>query len=213
MFLLMMCTVAKFISLFILSVFIITMCIYCLLCVRHSSKHLYSHFIIKSPRRPGAIFILIFVDEEIKNREVKYDWPLVTQPVGDRGWCGVKHEKLSSFSVSWSMSSSMWKIAIGAPLSPHRHPFCSPHPEIRALVGQKTIFLITPSHQVWFPKEWFSIISSPCGTQMFSEPPYATSGKKHVGVLMGITVGPIGSVWNKINGTEIDDGFRAVSSD
>lgn len=119
----------------------------------------------------------------------------------------------SSFSMLSSMSSSMWKIAIGAPLSPHRRPFCYPHPGIRAPVGQKTIFLITPSHQVWFPREWFSSISSPCGTQMFSEAPYATSGKKHVGVLMGITVGPMGSIWNKINGTDTDDGIRAVSSD
>lgn len=40
LFLIMMCNVTNFIYLFILSVFIIIMCIYCSLWVRHSSKHL-----------------------------------------------------------------------------------------------------------------------------------------------------------------------------
>ena len=39
-FLITMCTVANVISLLFLSVFIIAMCLYCLLCVRHSSRHL-----------------------------------------------------------------------------------------------------------------------------------------------------------------------------
>lgn len=97
--LLMMCTATKFISWLILSVFIITISMLLIMCQAFIKAVIISLNHHDSPKRAGAIIILILQMSKSRTERLS-DWPVVTQPIGDRARCSVEHEKLSLVRLS-----------------------------------------------------------------------------------------------------------------